>query len=109
MEEQVNALFSTMFGYFIDNLNNSSVKLGEIIESIDNRGKTPPLSDIPTEYPIIDVKALSGKSRIINYDNCTKYVTQETYNQWFRNGHPQEYDILISTVGSLAEVKLFLG
>lgn len=109
LEEQVNALFSTMFGYFIDNLNNSSVKLGEIIESIDNRGKTPPLSDIPTEYPIIDVKALSGKSRIINYDNCTKYVTQETYNQWFRNGHPQEYDILISTVGSLAEVKLFLG
>lgn len=42
LEEQVNALFSTMFGYFIDNLNNSSVKLGEIIESIDNRGKTPP-------------------------------------------------------------------
>ena len=109
LEDQVNALFSIMFGYFIDNLNNSSVRLGEIVESIDNRGKTPPLSDIPTEYPIIDVKALSGSSRIINYDNCTKYVTQETYNQWFRNGHPQEYDILISTVGSLAEVKLFLG
>ncbi|MDD2216479.1 MAG: restriction endonuclease subunit S [Eubacteriales bacterium] len=83
--------------------------LGEYVKSIDNRGKTPPLAENTTEYPIIDVKALSGLSRIINYDNCTKYVEKETYDNWFRSGHPQPLDILISTVGSLAEMKLFLG
>ena len=98
-----------MFGCSIDSLNDSNVKLGDLIESIDNRGKTPPLSDEPTSYPIIDVRALSGNSRIIDYNNCTKYVSEETYQNWFRSGHPIAYDILISTVGSLAEMKIFLG
>lgn len=98
-----------MFGSAIDSLNDSDVKLGDLIESIDNRGKTPPLSDQPTSYPIIDVRALSGNSRIIDYNNCTKYVSEETYKTWFRSGHPKVYDILISTVGSLAEMKIFLG
>lgn len=98
-----------MFGNTIDTLNNSDIKLGDLVESVDNRGKTPPLSDEPTSYPIIDVRALSGNSRIIDYNNCTKYVVEETYNNWFRNGHPKPYDILISTVGSLAEMKIFLG
>ena len=109
LEEQISALFANMFGHFIDSLDNSDIKLGDLIESVDNRGKTPPLSDEPTDYPIIDVRALSGNSRIIDYTNCTKYVSKETYNNWFRNGHPKEYDILISTVGSLAEMKIFLG
>lgn len=109
LEEQLSALFVNMFGHFIDSLDNSDIKLGDLIESVDNRGKTPPLSDEPTDYPIIDVRALSGNSRIIDYTNCTKYVSKETYNNWFRNGHPKEYDILISTVGSLAEMKIFLG
>jgi len=38
--------------------------LEEHVESIDNRGKTPPLSSQITPFPIIDVKALSGASRI---------------------------------------------
>ena len=97
-----------MFGSAIDSLNNNDIKLGDLIESIDNRGKTPPLSKEPTFYPIIDVKALSGNSRIIDYNNCTKYVSEETYKTWFRNGHPTKYDILISTVGSIAEMKIFL-
>lgn len=97
-----------MFGAAIDSLNNNDIKLGDLIESIDNRGKTPPLSKEPTFYPIIDVKALSGNSRIIDYNNCTKYVSEETYKTWFRNGHPTKYDILISTVGSIAEMKIFL-
>lgn len=84
-------------------------KLGDCVKSIDNRGKTPPLTTNKTEYPIIDVKALTNPSRIIDYNNCTKYVTEETYNNWFRSGHPQELDILISTVGSLAEMKTFYG
>jgi len=74
---------------------------------IDNRGKTPTLSSKNTNFPIIDVKALSGNSRIIDYNNCTKFVEEDTYNNWFRNGHPQQDDILISTVGSLAEMKIF--
>ena len=109
LEEQLSALFVNMFGHFIDSLDNSDIKLGDLIESVDNRGKTPPLSDEPTDYPIIDVRALSGNSRIIDYTNCTKYVSKEAYNNWFRSGHPKEYDILISTVGSLAEMKIFLG
>lgn len=109
LEEQLSSLFVNMFGRSIDSLDNSDIKLGDLIESVDNRGKTPPLSDKPTAYPIIDVRALSGNSRIIDYTNCTKYVSEETYNNWFRSGHPKEYDILISTVGSLAEMKIFLG
>lgn len=109
LEEQLKALFIKMFGEKIDNLSDSSIKLGDLITSIDNRGKTPPLVDELTEYPIIDVKALSGDSRIIDYSNCTKFVARTTYETWFRSGHPQQYDILISTVGSLASMKLFLG
>lgn len=109
LEEQLSSLFANMFGNAINTLNDSDIKLGDLIESVDNRGKTPPLSDEPTAYPIIDVRALSGNSRIIDYSNCTKYVAEETYNNWFRNGHPKPYDILISTVGSLAEMKFFLG
>ena len=109
LEEQLSALFVNMFGHSIDSLDNSDIKLGDLIESVDNRGKTPPLSDEPTDYPIIDVRALSSNSRIIDYTNCTKYVSKEAYNNWFRSGHPKEYDILISTVGSLAEMKIFLG
>lgn len=74
---------------------------------IDNRGKTPPLVD-KSEYPIIDVKVLSGNSRVINYNDALKYVSKETYDTFFRSGHPQKYDLLLSTVGSLAEMKIYL-
>ena len=110
LEQQAQAIFKNMFGNLIENSSdNDCVPLGSLIEIIDNRGKTPPLSNEKTIYPIIDVKSLSGNSRIINYNNCSKYVNNETYNTWFRNGHPQNYDILLSTVGSLAEMKIFLG
>ena len=88
---------------------NNHRPLGELVINIDNRGKTPPLETTPTEYPIIDVRALSGTSRIVNYANCTKFVSAETYSSWFRSGHPKPKDILVSTVGSLAEIKIFLG
>ncbi|MCJ0564095.1 restriction endonuclease subunit S [Enterococcus cecorum] len=109
LEQQISDIFKKMFGFNIDNLVESKFKLGDLIESIDNRGKTPPLSDKPTSYPIIDVKALSSNMRIVDYNKCSKYVDEETYNTWFRSGHPKQYDILFSTVGSLAEMKLFLG
>ncbi|GHU52837.1 hypothetical protein AGMMS49975_09480 [Clostridia bacterium] len=85
------------------------VPLGSLVQSIDNRGKTPPQVSQATEYPIIDVKALSGNQRVVDFNNCTKFVEAETYQSWFRSGHPQPYDILLSTVGSLAEMKLFFG
>ena len=97
-----------MFGNKIDSLDNSKITLRDIVKVIDNRGKTPPLSNQVTNYPIIDVRSLSGNSRVINYNNCSKYVKKEIYDNWFRNGHPKYYDILISTVGSLAEIKLFI-
>lgn len=109
LEQQMQAIFVKMFGESIDTLGDCDTTLSGLVESVDNRGKTPPLSPDVTDYPIIDVRALSGSSRIIDYNNCSKFVDEETYNNWFRNGHPQPYDILISTVGSLAEMKLFLG
>ena len=30
----------------------------------------------------------------------SKYVNKQTYENWFRDGHPQEGDILVVTVGS---------
>lgn len=83
-------------------------KLGDYIEIVDNRGKTPPISDAVTEYPIIEVNALSGESRLINYSVIKKYVTEDTYNSWFRSGHPKLYDTLLSTVGSIGEIAMFL-
>ena len=110
LEQQIKIIFINMFGEQISNLNNKKTKmLSEVVDVIDNRGKTPPLSIDKTPYPIVDVRALSGNTRIINYNNCTKYVSEETYNNWFRNGHPKQYDILLSTVGSLAEMKLFMN
>ena len=108
LEQQAQAIFIELLGDMVD-ADESSVPLGDLIEIIDNRGKTPPLETQPTPYPIIDVKALSGNSRVIDYNNCTKYVNEGTYSTWFRSGHPQRFDILLSTVGSLAEMKLFLG
>lgn len=85
------------------------VELSKLVDIIDNRGKTPPQENERTIYPILDVKALSGDDRIIDYENCMKYVSKETYDSWFRSGHPKEGDILLSTVGSLAEMKIFYG
>lgn len=110
LEEQLKVLFIELFGDEISKTKmGDGVSLGELIDVIDNRGKTPPLTTNITEYPIIDVGALRGGIRIIDFNNCTKFVTEETYNNWFRSGHPKPWDILLSTVGSLAEMKIFLG
>lgn len=82
-------------------------QLGDNIKIIDNRGKTPPICIEITEYPIIEVNALSGENRTVNYSAIKKYVSEETYNSWFRAGHPKKNDILLSTVGSVGEVAMF--
>ena len=81
--------------------------LKEFIDIIDNRGKTPPLDKKIKTHPIIDVKALGGDSRVIDYKKCLKFVSEETYNNWFRSGHPKKGDTLLSTVGSIGEIKMF--
>jgi type I restriction enzyme, S subunit len=82
-------------------------KLKDIITVVDNRGKTPPCSDELTEYPLIEIGAIKGSWRGIDYSKCDKFVNKETYNKWFRSGHPKKKDILFSTVGSLAELKVY--
>lgn len=86
-----------------------SKKLKDITTTIDNRGKTPPNDSAKTPYPLIEIASLRTSGRIATYRNCSKYVSEETYSSWFRSGHPVEKDILMSTVGSLAELKLFWG
>lgn len=110
LEQQLAALFSHIFA---DDISKASIDtcpmLGDLINVIDNRGKTPPLTTDTIEYPIIDVGALKGAGRIVDFNNCTKYVNKATYETWFRSGHPKSLDILLSTVGSLAELKIYLG
>ena len=84
--------------------------INELIEKvIDNRGKTPPLSEVPTEYPLIEVNAVRGSSPIPNSSVFSKWVSKDTYDSWFRSGHPNSGDLLTSTVGSIGEFALHDG
>ncbi|MFZ3039102.1 MAG: restriction endonuclease subunit S [Polynucleobacter sp.] len=80
-----------------------------LLKVIDNRGKTPPLSDLETPYGLIEVNALVGANKHPDSKAFKKYVNLETYNSWFRSGHPADGDILFSTVGSIAEVAIVQG
>ena len=110
LEQQLAILFNHTFAEDIAVASTETCPmLGDLITIIDNRGKTPPLTTEIYDYPIIDVGALKGAGRIVDFNNCTKYVEKSTYETWFRSGHPKPWDILISTVGSLAEMKIYLG
>lgn len=109
LDEQLRILFNNNFFDNIEknNIDNySKLTLYDVLDVIDNRGKTPQLVEY-SDYPIIDVRAISGEGRIIDYKKCQKYVDEEVYNTFFRSGHPIINDILISTVGSLAEMKIY--
>ncbi len=81
------------------------ISVGEIIEKvIDNRGKTPPLS--ADGHELIEVNAIDSKQKSPNYNNVTKFVSEETFNTWFRNGHPTKGDVLIPTVGTVGVAAL---
>ena len=108
LEATLTAIFKKMF--IEDNtISFCNKKLYELTETIDNIGKTPPNNNIETPYPLIEIASLRTDGRIATYRNCSKFVTEEIYNSWFRSGHPKQKDILMSTVGSLAELKLFWG
>lgn len=81
--------------------------IGEEVEVIDNRGKTPLIVKRETEYPLIEIAAIRTQGYLVDYDKCEKWVSKLVYESWFRSGHPKRKDILISTVGSLAEMKVF--
>ncbi len=69
---------------------------------VDNRGKTPPLSE--TGYPLIEIAAVG--EYFIKYDKIEKWVSQEIYNTWFRK-HLKKGDILFSTVGNTAQCSYY--
>ncbi len=64
---------------------------------IDNRGKTPPYSNNP-DIELIETASISFVTQYPDYSKVTKFVSNETYENWFR-GHPIKDDILVSTVG----------
>lgn len=75
-------------------------KIEDLLEKvIDNRGKTPPTST--TGHMLLEINSLTGDNKYPNYEAVQKTVSKETYNTWFRSGHPQVGDILIPTVGTL--------
>ncbi|MFK5131306.1 restriction endonuclease subunit S, partial [Glaesserella parasuis] len=47
----------------------------------------------------METVSINGSNKYPDYSKITKFVSEETYNTWFRKGHPTSGDILISTVG----------
>lgn len=73
--------------------------LKNYVKIIDNRGKTPPNSEMWTNYPLIEANALNDEGRLINYSVVRKYVAEEIFNNWFRD-KLNKYDTIITTVGA---------
>jgi type I restriction enzyme S subunit len=69
---------------------------------VDNRGKTPPISE--SGIPLLEIKHISGK-KVPSY-NTDKFVSEDVYKSWFR-GHIKKNDILIGTVGSTGETCIY--
>ncbi|MEA2019456.1 MAG: restriction endonuclease subunit S, partial [Campylobacterota bacterium] len=78
-------------------------KFGNTVEKyIDNRGKTPPT--VESGIPLLEVRNMPDDMLTSN-PNVTKFVTEETYNTWFRS-HLEANDILISTVGTIGKTSI---
>lgn len=82
-------------------------KLKNYIAVVDNRGKTPPYTYDKTPYPVIEVNALGKVDRLVDYSVIRKYVDIETFENWFRN-KPKKYDTLLSTVGSIGAMSMYV-
>ena len=107
LETTAQTIFKDWFGkYQIGDELPDDWKVGKIKNLIDividNRGKTPPL--VEKGLPLIEVNSITGNSRNINISVSKKYVDNETYQNWFRKGHPINGDVLISTVGSIGQL-----
>lgn len=66
---------------------------------IDNRGKTPPVEE--TGHCLLEINAIASSGKYPDYSVVKKHVSDDTYNNWFRAGHPMPGDVLIPTVGTL--------
>ncbi len=78
-------------------------KLGDIADkAVDNRGKTPSISEEGT-HPLLEVASLGSGAP--DYSKVTKYLSDETFKTELR-AHIKEGDILFSTVGSIGLVSL---
>lgn len=78
-------------------------KLSDIAsKAVDNRGKTPPISDDGT-HPLIEVACLGNGAP--DYSKIEKYLDDDTFNTALR-GYIKEGDILFSTVGSIGLVSI---
>lgn len=78
-----------------------------ISKVIDNRGKTPPYSSNP-DIELIETTSISFVTQYPNYSKVTKFVSNKTYNNWFR-GHPVKDDVLVSTVGEYSGSSAIMG
>ena len=75
----------------------------EIVDkAVDNRGKTPPISQGGT-HPLIEVASLGRGTP--DYLKVTKYLDDDAFNTALRD-YIKEDDILFSTVGSIGLVSL---
>ena len=78
-------------------------KLGDIADkAVDNRGKTPSISEEGT-HPLLEVASLGSGAP--DYSKVTKYLSDETFKTELR-AYIKEGDILFSTVGSIGLVSL---
>jgi len=81
------------------------IPLGKLVDVVvDNRGKTPPISE--AGYELLEVNAISQDRRTPDYSKVRKFVSEETFKNWFRKGHLQPGDILVPTVGTIGNVAL---
>lgn len=74
-----------------------TIKLSETTKFIvDNRGKTVPTAD--TGIPLIATNCIDNRNLYPVYEKL-RYVSQETYDNWFRS-HPLPMDIILTLKGS---------
>ena len=71
-----------------------------LVKVVDNRGKTPPWNTNTDSYELIETASLVGGNKYPDYSRIGKWVSQETFDNWFRAGHPIKDDVLIATVGA---------
>lgn len=73
------------------------ISLADAVEFVvDNRGKTVPVQE--TGFPLIATNCISNKNLYPEFVNV-RYVSDETYKNWFRS-HPLPEDIILTNKGS---------
>lgn len=66
--------------------------------TVDNRGKTVPIVDEPTNYALIATNCIKENALYPVKENL-RFLSEETYQNWFR-AHPKSGDIIIVNKGT---------